>query len=230
MNETLLIILILFILGIFSWYGYTRMFWGMLVQFIMLVLAALVGNPDWLGAEVISIINRSWMLFEMMLNGGFQLIAGGDFNKFGEIYAVAKVQPPLISPQNEEIFLFVLMLLLMISSFLFANKVKKKGSRLAGVFLGLVNGLMVTFLLLPVLGGGQGILPTYGPQTPMEGLLGIFQMATRILLLPLAVAFETLGSWTIVIIILAIVIIAASTARGGKKSVAKTSSSGSGNS
>ena len=72
------------------------MFFGMLAQFVMLVIAALVGNPDWLGDTVISFINRGWMLFSMMLNGGFQIIAGGDFSKFNDIYAVAKLQPPLI--------------------------------------------------------------------------------------------------------------------------------------
>lgn len=230
MNETLLTILLLFILGIFSWYGYTRTFFGMLAQFVMLVIAALIGNPDWLGDTVISSINRGWMLFDMMLNGGFQIIAGGDFNKFNDIYAVAKLQPPLIAPKNHEIFLFVVMLLLIVSSFLVANRIRKKSSRLLGVFFGLANGLMTTYLLLPVLGGGQGILPTFEPQTPMQGILGIFQMATRLLLLPLAVVFEALGSWAIVVIILAIVIIAASTARGGKRSVARTNSSGSGNS
>lgn len=230
MNETLLTILLLFILGIFSWFGYTRMFFGMLAQFVMLILAALVGNPDWLGDQLISFINRGWMLFSMMLNGGFQVIAGGDFNKFNDIYAVAKLEPPLIRPKNEEIFLFVLMLLLIVGSFLVANKIRKKSSRLAGVFFGLVNGLMVTYLLIPIFGGGHGILPTFEPETPMEGILGIFQLATRVLLTPVALIFESLGSWAIVIIILAIVIIAASTARGGRKSVAKTSSSNSGNS
>jgi hypothetical protein len=229
MNETLLTILLLFILGIFSWYGYTRMFFGMLAQFVMLVLAALVGNPDWLGDTVISFINRAWMLTDMMLSGGFQIIAGGDFGKFNDIYAAAKLQPPLIPPKNHEIFLFVSMLLLIISSFLVANRIRKKSSRLLGVFFGLANGLMVTYLLLPVLGGGQGILPTYEPQTPMQGILGIFQMATKLLLMPLAVVFEALGSWAIVVIILAIVIIAASTARGGRRSPVKSSSSSSGN-
>jgi len=230
MNETLLTILLLFILGIFSWYGYTRMFFGMLAQFVMLIVAALVGNPDWLGDTVISFINRGWMLFSMMLNGGFQVIAGGDFNKFNDIYAVAKLEPPLILPKNHEIFLFVVMLLLIISSFLVANKIRKKSSRLLGIFFGLVNGLMMSYLLIPVLGGGHGILPTFEPETPMEGILGIFQLATRHLLTPVAIVFEALGSWTIVIVILAIVIIAASTARGGRRSVAKTSSSNSGNS
>ena len=218
MNETFLTILLLFILGIFAWYGYTRMAIAMLVQFTMLVLAALVGNPAWLGDTVITIINRVWMLIDMMLNGGFTIIAGGDFSadKFGEIFVVAKAKPPLIAPQNEEILLFVLMLLLMITSFLIANRVKKKSSRLLGVFIGLANGLMVTYLLLPVLGGGQGILPTPEAQTPLAGILGIFQLATRLLLLPLAVAFEALGSWAIVIIILAIVLIAAGSARVSK--------------
>lgn len=230
MEETLIIILLLFMLGIFSWFGYTRMFIGMLVQFIMLVFAALVGNPDWLGDSLISFINRMWMLFSMMLNGGFQIIAGGDFGKLNEIYAVAELQPPLIRPQNREIVLFILMLLLIVGSFLAANKIRKKSSRLLGVFFGLVNGLMVIFMLLPVLGGGQGILPTYELETPLEGILGVFQLATRLLLTPVALVFEALGSWAIVVIILAIVIIAASTARGGKRSVARTNSSGSGNS
>jgi len=226
MNETLLTILLLFILGIFAWYGYTRMAIAMLVQFGMLVLAALVGNPDWMGDTVITIINRVWMLIDMMLSGGFTIIAGGEFSadKFGEIFVVAKANPPLIAPQNEEILLFVLMLLLMITSFLFANRVKKKSSRLLGVFIGLANGLMVTYLLLPVMGSGQGILPTSASQTPMEGILGIFQLATRLLLLPLAVAFETLGSWAIVIIILAIVLIAAGSARVSKTGSSSTSS------
>jgi len=230
MEETLIIILLLFMLGIFSWFGYTRMFIGMLVQFIMLVFAALVGNPDWLGDSLISFINRMWMLFSMMLNGGFQIIAGGDFGKLNEIYAVAELQPPLIRPQNREIILFILMLLLIVGSFFAANKIRKKSSRLLGVFFGLVNGLMVIFMLLPVLGGGQGILPTYELETPLEGILGVFQLATRLLLTPVALVFEALGSWAIVVIILAIVIIAASTARGGKRSVARTNSSGSGNS
>jgi hypothetical protein len=226
MNETLLTILLLFILGIFAWYGYTRMAIAMLVQFGMLVLAALVGNPDWMGDTVITIINRVWMLIDMMLSGGFAIIAGGDFSadKFGEIFVVAKANPPLIAPQNEEILLFVLMLLLMITSFLIANKIKRKGSRLLGVFIGLANGLMVTYLLLPVMGSGQGILPTLEAQTPLEGILGIFQLATRLLLLPLAVAFEALGSWAIVIIILAIVLIAAGSARVSKTSSSSTSS------
>jgi len=231
MDETLLIILLLFILGIFSWFGYTRMFIGMLAQFSMLVMAALVGNPDWLGDNVISIINRMWMLFSMMLNGGFQIIAGGDFGQLNEIYAVAELQPPLILPQNRDIVLFIFMLLLIVGSFFVANKIMKKSSRLLGVFFGLVNGLMVIFMLLPVLGGGQGILPTLEPQTPLEGILGIFQMATKLLLVPVAIMFEVLGSWAIVVIILAIVILAASTARGGKRSAAaKASSSSSGNS
>ena len=225
MNETLLTILLLFILGIFSWYGYTRMAIAMLVQFVMLVMAALVGNPAWLGDTVITIINRMWMLTDMMLNGGFAIIAGGDFSadKFGEIFVVAKASPPLIAPKNEEILLFVLMLLLMITSFLVANRVKKNSSRLLGVFIGLANGLMVTYLLLPIMGGGQGILPTLEAQTPMEGILGIFQLATRLLLLPLAVAFEALGSWAIVIIILAIVLIAAGSARVGRTTSSTTS-------
>ncbi len=37
-----------------------------------------------------------------------------------------------------------------------------------GVFFGLVNGLMVTYLLIPIFGGGHGILPTFEPETPME--------------------------------------------------------------
>ena len=226
MNETLLTILLLFILGLFAWYGYTRMAIAMLVQFIMLVMAALVGNPDWLGDTVITIINRVWMLIDMMLSGGFAIIAGGEFSadKFGEIFVVAKAKPPLIAPRNEEILLFVLMLLLMITSFLIANRVKRQGSRLLGVFIGLANGLMLTYLLLPIMGGGQGILPTLDAQTPMEGILGIFQLATRLLLLPLAVAFEALGSWAIVVIILAIVLIAAGSARVSKTGASSTTS------
>ncbi|HEY54493.1 MAG TPA: hypothetical protein G4N94_13670 [Caldilineae bacterium] len=224
MNDTLLTIFLLFVLGIFAWFGYTRMFLGMLAQFGMLVLAAAVGNPNWLGDTVIRIINRMYMLTDMMLNGGFQLIAGGEFSadKFGEIFAVAKVKPPLIPPQNEEIILFVLMLLLIISSFLIANRIKKKSSLLLGVLFGLANGLLVTYLLLPVLGGGEGILPTLEPKTPMEGVLGVLQLATRTLLAPLAIVFESLGSWAIVVIILAIVFIAAGSARVSKTSANKS--------
>jgi hypothetical protein len=224
MNDTLLTILLLFILGIFAWFGYTRMFLGMLAQFGMLALAAMVGNPNWLGDTVIRIINRVYMLFDMMLNGGFQIIAGGDFSadKFGEIFVAAKAKPPLIPPKNEEIILFVLMLLLIITSFLVANWVKKKNSRLLGVLFGLANGLLVTYLLLPVLGGGQGILPTLEPETPMDGILGVLHLATRTLLAPLAIAFDSLGSWVIVFIILAIVFIAAGSARVSKASVKKS--------
>ncbi len=225
MNEPLLTILLLFILGLFAWYGYTRMAIAMLVQFVMLVMAALVGNPAWLGDTVITIINRVWMLIDMMLSGGFAIIAGGEFSadKFGEIFVVANAKPPLIAPANEDILLFVLMILLMITSFLVANGIKKISSRLLGVFIGLANGLMVTYLLLPIMGGGQGILPTLEAQTPMEGILGIFQLAAKTLLAPLAVAFEALGSWAIVIIILAIVLIAAGSARAGRTSTTTSS-------
>ena len=218
MDDALLTILLLFVLGIFAWHAYTRGFLAMLTQFGFMLAAALVGNPDWLGATVIRVVNRLYMIFLMTIGGGAQIVAGSDFSaeNFARIFKEAREKPPLIPAQRKELVLFIFMLLLIIASFAVASRIKKSRNKLLAVFLGLMNGLMLIYLIRPVLGVNPGLLPTLDAQTPLEGVLGIFQLAISIILLPFAMMTEKLGPWAIGLFIILIILIAVSSGHTSK--------------
>jgi hypothetical protein len=201
-------ILFLLIIGFFAWLGYRRGFIGELVKFGLILLAFAVGQKSMLGGTVIRVINGIWLIFQIVIHGGLGLLLSGDLSSenLSSVLGAAKEAGTLIPPTGGESFLFVLMILLIILAFFVGSKVKRKSSKLLGVFMGIVNGLALIYIFRPYL-SGKPLLPPLDTSSPLQALASLFSTAFDLLLLPVDWLQNTLGVLFVPFLIVAIVLI-----------------------
>lgn len=202
------VILFLLIIAFFAWLGYRRGFIGELVKFGMILLAYAVGQKSLLGATVIRVINGVWLIFQIIINGGLRLLLSGDLSgdSLSGVLNEAQKAGPLVPPTAGDSLLFVLMILLIILAFFVSSRVKRKSSKLLGVFMGIVNGLALIYIFRPYL-SGKPLLPPLNTDSPLTALASLFGTAFDILLLPVDWLQSALGLLFVPVLIVAIVLI-----------------------
>ena len=201
-------VLFLLIIAFFAWLGYRRGFIGELVKFGMILLAFAVGQKSMLGATVIRVINSVWLIFQIIINGGLRLLLSGDLSgdSLSQVLNEAKKAGPLVPPTAGDSLLFVLMILLIILAFFVGSRVKRKSSRLLGVFMGIVNGLALIYIFRPYL-SGKPLLPPLTASSPLAALASLFGTAFDLLLLPIDWLQNALGVLFVPVLIVVIVLI-----------------------
>lgn len=202
------VVLFLLIIIFFAWLGYRRGFIGELVKFGIILFAYAVGQKSLLGATVIRIINSVWLIFQIIINGGLRLLLSGDLSSdsLSSVLNAAKEAGPLVPPTSGDALLFILMILLIILAFAVSSRVKRKSSRLLGVFMGIVNGLALIYIFRPYL-SGTPLLPPLNTTSPLSALASLFGTAFDLLLLPVDWLQNTLGLLFVPLLIVVIVLI-----------------------
>ncbi len=202
------VILFLLIIGLFAFLGFRRGFIGELVKFGLILLAYAVGQKDMLGGIVIRVINSIWLIIQILINGGISLILSGDLSseKLSQTLSGAKTAGPLIPATSGNSLLFILMIVLIVFAFIASSMVKRKSSRLLGVFMGIVNGLAIIYIFRPYL-TGTPLLPPLNATSPLQGIASLFSMAFDLMLVPLDWLQNTLGVYFVPFLIVAIVLI-----------------------
>ncbi len=219
MNDIERVLLMILLLGAFAVVGFRRGFRAELVKFGFIVLGFLVSQKEYLGGVIIQIVNTTWFLFQIAINGGISaLFSGGfDLDKLEPAVAAASENSPLIAADQGQGFLFLLMVLCFVLAFVVSGRVKKKSSQLLGLFMGVANGLLFAYIFRPYL-SGTPILPPMTAETPLGGILQIFKTTFAVLLTPFIWLYEAIGEWIVPLFIIFVLLIALRNLRPAKPS------------
>ncbi|MCO6451171.1 MAG: hypothetical protein J5I90_10340 [Caldilineales bacterium] len=214
MTESERLILAFFVLAVFAYQGWRRGFISELVKFFLILLGILVGTPEWLGSAVVRIINSIWFLFQIAINGGVTLVISGDFSAqaLDQVMSDATQAGPLIPPNNVQAALFFFMLVLILLGYLISARVKKRSTPILGLFMGVVNGLLLAYLfVVPLV--PESYLPELQNTSFLGGLFSLFGVALDALLAPIKMLYEQVGPVVVIGIMVIIIILAARNVR-----------------
>lgn len=219
MNDIERVLLLTLVLGAFAVVGFRHGFRAELIKFGFIVLGYLVSQKEYLGGLIIRVVNTTWFLFQIAINGGIGALLSGDFdlNKLEPAVAAASEKGPLIAADQGQGFLFLLMVGCFLLAFAVSSRSKKKSSQLLGLFMGLANGLLFAYIFRPYL-SGTPLLPPITAQTPLGAILQIFQTTFAALLTPIKWVYEAIGEWIVPLFIIAVVLIALRNLRPAKPS------------
>lgn len=214
MTETERLILVFFLLALFAYQGWRRGFVSELVKFFLISLGILVGSPEWLGSAVVRVINSIWFLVQIAISGGIQLLISGDFSAqaLNQVMAEATARGLLIPPSSSEAALFFFTLVLILLGYAISARVKKRTTPILGLFMGVVNGLLLAYIFVAPLVANT-LLPDLENSGLLAGLFAIFGLAFQVLLAPLYMLYEKVGPIIIIVIMVLIIIIAARNSR-----------------
>ncbi len=218
MNDIERVLIFLLILGAFAFVGYRRGFFGEMIKFGLIVVGYLINEQNFLGGRVLKIINLFWLLLQVLLNGGISalLSSGLDLDKLKPAVAAAKAKGDLIPQDHAEEFLLLLMVASFILAFILSARIRKKSSHLLGLFMGLVNGLTLTYIFYPYLSGTPLLTPIKA-QTVMGRILEIFGNAFDIFFRPLSWLYGVVDTWIVPLLIVIIVLIGLFSMRPARK-------------
>ena len=138
----------------------------------------------------------------------------GDFSAqaLNEVMDAATAKGPLIPQNSSTTALFFFMLVLILVGYLVSARVKKRTSPILGLFMGIVNGLLLTYIfIVPLV--PTTMLPEIDQTTLLGGILSMFGLAFDVLLAPLQLAYDKFGSIIIIIVMVIVIIIAARNSR-----------------
>ncbi|NOX62500.1 MAG: hypothetical protein GXP42_11245 [Chloroflexi bacterium] len=211
MTETQRTLLLIFILFIFAYQGFRRGFTAELVKFALIMLGIAVNKPTAVGQIIIFLINRIFFFVQFMLSGGLVPLfsSEADFSQAQQIAAEVAAKGLLINAQNQETALFFLMLVLVLLGYVVSARVKKRTSPLLGLFMGLINGLILAYLFVAPI-AADTLLPGLPGTGMWDDLIAIFKQAFAVLLTPVQWLYEVMGAWFFVALIVLIILFAAS--------------------
>ncbi|RME80462.1 MAG: hypothetical protein D6775_16130 [Caldilineae bacterium] len=203
-------VIMFLLIGFFAFQGARNGFIAELIKAGFIILGVAVGRPALLGDSVVRTLNGIYQALLFLAYGGGKAVLTGDVSPEAFSRAFMRVQAarPLISPDDKLIATFLLMIALIIIGLIAGNKLRSRGGPILGLLLGAFNGLLLAYLFIPLLPRDLPPLPT-SPQAARPailGLLDVFDVIFRIVVLPFAILFGNLGTWSIPILILALLL------------------------
>ena len=167
-----------------------------------------------MGEVVIRLINSFWLLIQITINGGATLFISGDFDvdKLATVLQAARKAGPLVPEANTDLILFLFMLILIVIGYVVSGRIRRTSSPLLGLFLGIMNGMLLAYVFLPGIAAGT-LLPELQSSTPLGLLVTLFGSVLKIVLSPLQWLYTQLGNWLFVGLIALVVFVAARSLR-----------------
>jgi hypothetical protein len=129
-------------------------------------------------------------------------------------FEAVSARGPLIRAGQGESLLFVLMLVFLILAFAVAGRIKRKASKIAGLLMGAVNGLMIAFIFRPYLSGKPLLPPTEETAGTLQVLGTILGAALDVLVTPLRWLGTAVGLWIVPLLLVVIVLVLLRSLRG----------------
>lgn len=198
-------ILFLVLLGVFAYQGYQRGVIAEIVKLALILTGFAVGHPTMLGLSVIRILNTLYYGIALIFSGGAKALITGGFA--GETMANAHSKQ-LVNAENQDIALFIMMLLLIAVGYLVSRNVKRTNP-IMGLLAGTFNGLVLTYFFLPALPDQVPIQPPPGAKEALsQGAPNLGQIGIQVALAPLALLYQQVNTWVIPLLIVAIVLFA----------------------
>ena len=228
-------ILFWIIIALFAWQGYQRGVWAELTKLAFIAAGFLLGSPKYLGDSLVKAINGFYMAIQFLIHGGLQAIATGHFDAdtLSKIFEEISDIPKLISEDNVEMALFLVMIFLIAIGYLVSTLFKKDKKPGLGLVVGALNGYLLSAIFLP-------LLPDEPPFTFKDlSFAGIIKQLGELFsyLIELFInlvsgffnwMFNTFGTWAIPIILTFIVVITLISLTQSKKKSSSSSGSGGG--
>ena len=217
-------ILFWIIIALFAWQGYQRGIWSELTKLAFIIAGFLVGTPEYLGRMLVKAINGFHRAFLFLFHGGLKAIVTGNFNAktLSRIFAEIDNIPRLISKDNFELALFLVMLFLIIIGYLVSKLFKKDKKPGLGMVIGAINGYLLSMIFLPLLPDKAPF--AFNDMSPAGVVKQIAALIKYLLqnILDLFIKifdsmFDIFGAWTIPILILLIIFITLSSLTRSKK-------------
>lgn len=216
-------ILFWIIIAIFAWQGYQRGLISELVKFGFIALGLAVGTPDLMGTAVIKAINGFYLATQFLIHGGLKAIATGNFDAatVSNIFKVITKLPRLVPKNHMDLALFLVMLLLIGMGYIISIFSKTKSPGL-GLVAGAINGLMISYIFLPLLPDKAPFtLNDFSPAGIFRQLLALISYLSNATLKGVNSLLDFLmtifGAWTIPIILLTILIILLTSLKPSRK-------------
>ncbi|NOZ71964.1 MAG: hypothetical protein GXP38_08625 [Chloroflexi bacterium] len=202
-------ILFLALLGVFAYQGYQRGVIAELVKLALILAGFAVGRPTLLGLSLIRILNTFYYGLVLMASGGAKALATGDLTGEPMSNALAKARgSQLINAENQDIALFIMMILLIVVGYVVSRNVKRTNP-IMGLLAGTFNGLVLTYFFLPALPDQVPIQPPPGAEEVFsQGAPNLGEVGVQIALAPFAILYQQVNTWIIPILILVITLIA----------------------
>jgi hypothetical protein len=216
-NDLQRALVLLLVLGVFAYIGYRRGFWGEVLKLIMLVAGYAISRPELLGGWVIRLINVGYFLIQFIRGGGLSALfaeGGPSAERLLSAFEATGARGPLIRADEGEGLLFVLMLALLIVAFGVAGRIKRKASKMAGLLMGAVNGLVIAYIFRPYLSGKPLLPPTPETAGTLDVLGTILGAALDVVVTPLRWLATAAGLWMVPVVIVAVVLILLRSLRG----------------
>ncbi|MCS7038324.1 MAG: hypothetical protein RMN24_02035 [Anaerolineae bacterium] len=217
MNDLQRALVLLLVLGVFAYIGYRRGFWGELLKLVMLIVGYAISQTDLLGGWVIRIINVTYFLIRFTLGGGLGALfaeGGPSAERLVSAFEAVGARGPLIRAGQGEALLFVLMLGLLILAFVVAGRVKRKASKIAGLLMGAVNGLVIAYIFRPYLSGTPLFPPMPETAGTFEIVRTILGTALDVLVTPVRWLGTAVGLWIVPVLIVLVVLFLLRSLRG----------------
>ncbi len=137
------IITLFVLLLLFGYLGWKRGFVREFIVFLAILVGQLIRATD-LGPRLVLKINQFWALFKIAAKAGFS--PPKMLEMAGEISRIH----PLIPPDRQDAFLFLLFIAIILLGYVLSSLVTARPSPLGWV-MGMVNGYLIGALLLPIL-------------------------------------------------------------------------------
>lgn len=217
MNDLQRALVLLLVLGVFAYIGYRRGFWGELLKFVMLIVGYAVSRTDLLGGWVIRTINVAYFLIQFVRGGGLGALfaeGGPSAERLLSAFEAVGARGPLIRAGQGQALLFVLMLVFLIIAFVVAGRIKRKASKLSGLLMGAVNGLMIAYIFRPYLSGTPLLPPTPETAGTFDVVVTILGAAFDVLATPVQWLATAVGVWIVPVLIVLVVLLLLRSLRG----------------
>ncbi|NPA89972.1 MAG: hypothetical protein GXO55_00740 [Chloroflexi bacterium] len=131
------------LLLLFGYLGWRRGFAREFIVFVAILIGQIIRATD-LGPQLVVKINQFWALFKIAAKAGFSP------PKMLELAGEIATIEPLIPPDRQEAFLFLLFLFVIFLGYFVGQFISSRPSPV-GMIMGMINGYLIGALLLPVL-------------------------------------------------------------------------------